>query len=416
MKFFALIVLIAGVVANKRFDKHQVLTLYPTTPEHLSFIQDLENDNNIVDFWSPDDATSVKINEKVDVRFSSAVLGNIKMKLQEQKMDYEVKIANLQQLIDEQLDLKQMRASKNGSYDYNVYHTYDEIQQWIADTANQYPNLARKSFFATSTEGRNVDMLTIGKSTDKPIFLIDCGVHAREWISPAFCQCFINRMLSQYGVDPQVTRMMDEMTWMIIPLLNVDGYEYTWANDRMWRKTRSKYDTFCTGVDANRNFDINWSGEGASTEPCSNTYCGPSVESEPVVKALSDIIRKYKGNIQGYIAFHSYSQVFVYPYSYAYEDTENAAQLNDVSSRAANAIQQTTSKIYTFGPGYESMYLVSGGSKDWAYQMGVPLSYTIELRDTGKYGFLLPESQIDGTCQEMFQAMIVLAEEAITNT
>ena len=37
-------------------------------------------------------------------------------------------------------------------------------------------------------------MLTIGSSTDNPIILIDCGIHAREWISPAFCQCFINEV------------------------------------------------------------------------------------------------------------------------------------------------------------------------------------------------------------------------------
>ena len=40
-------------------------------------------------------------------------------------------------------------------------------------------------------------------------------------------------MLSQYGVDPQVTRMMDEMTWKIVPVLNVDGYEYSWTTVRV---------------------------------------------------------------------------------------------------------------------------------------------------------------------------------------
>lgn len=38
--------------------------------------------------------------------------------------------------------------------------------------------------------------------------------------------------------------------------------------------------------------------------------------------------------------------------------------------------------------------LVSGGSKDFAYDQNIPLSYTIELRDTGRYGFILPESEV----------------------
>jgi len=38
--------------------------------------------------------------------------------------------------------------------------------------------------------------------------------------------------------------------------------------------------------------------------------------------------------------------------------------------------------------------LAAGGSDDFAIDNGVPLSYTIELRDTGRYGFALPESQV----------------------
>uniref|UniRef100_H2Z179 Peptidase M14 domain-containing protein n=1 Tax=Ciona savignyi TaxID=51511 RepID=H2Z179_CIOSA len=360
-----------------------------------------------VDFWSPDDASGVTIGQPADIRFPGSYVHVAKELLQDAGMMYETKIANLQELVDQQFDLRaQPRAA---GYDYNIYHTYAEIQQWIADMSDQYPHLARKSLLTTSTEGREVNMLS---HLDKPIFLIDCGVHAREWISPAFCQYFIHRMLSQYGVDQQVSKMMDEMTWKIVPLLNVDGYQYTWTNDRMWRKTRSNYGTVCTGVDANRNFDINWSGEGASSDPCSNTYCGPSLESEPIVKALSDIIRADRPNIKAYIAFHSYSQVFVYPYSYAYEDTPNADQLFDVSKRAADAIYDVGKTKYTWGPGYDSMYLVSGGSKDMAYNHGIPLSWTVELRDTGRYGFLLPESQISGTCTETFQAVSSIFEDA----
>lgn len=36
----------------------------------------------------------------------------------------------------------------------------------------------------------------------------------------------------------------------------------------------------------------------------------------------------------------------------------------------------------------------AGGSDDFAYDTGIKLSYTVELRDTGAYGFTLPESQV----------------------
>ena len=38
--------------------------------------------------------------------------------------------------------------------------------------------------------------------------------------------------------------------------------------------------------------------------------------------------------------------------------------------------------------------MAAGGSDDYAYDFGAKMSYTIELRDNGRYGFILPESQV----------------------
>ena len=61
---------------------------------------------------------------------------------------------------------------------------------------------------------------------------------------------------------------------MFIPLLNPDGYVYTWHNKttRLWRKNRSitkeqeelykkTNNELCIGVDINRNFDEAWGGK-----------------------------------------------------------------------------------------------------------------------------------------------------------
>ena len=59
----------------------------------------------------------------------------------------------------------------------------------------------------------------------------------------------------------------------------------------MWRKTRSKEgDVTCFGVDGNRNFDANWGGPGASAQPCSETYFGPSLASEPMTQFLTNFV------------------------------------------------------------------------------------------------------------------------------
>lgn len=53
--------------------------------------------------------------------------------------------------------------------------------------------------------------------------------------------------------------------------------------------------------------------------------------------------------------------------------------------------------------------LASGGSDDWAKGAGnVKFSYTIELRDTGAYGFVLPPDQIIPSGEETFQGFLVV--------
>jgi hypothetical protein len=55
---------------------------------------------------------------------------------------------------------------------------------------------------------------------------------------------------------------------------------------------------------------------GASKEPCSDTYCGPSAFSEVEVQAVSDFIDMHKDTIKAFIDFHSYSQLWMTPWGY----------------------------------------------------------------------------------------------------
>lgn len=56
--------------------------------------------------------------------------------------------------------------------------------------------------------------------------------------------------------------------------------------------------------------------------------------------------------------------------------------------------------------------IASGGSDDWAYgEAGIKYSYTYELRDTGDYGFLLPEEQILPQGLEFFEGFATMLQE-----
>lgn len=38
---------------------------------------------------------------------------------------------------------------------------------------------------------------------------------------------FNQQMLTKYGKDPSVTAIVNKMDWVIMPVFNVDGYEYS---------------------------------------------------------------------------------------------------------------------------------------------------------------------------------------------
>lgn len=56
------------------------------------------------------------------------------------------------------------------------------------------------------------------------LMILDGGIHAREWISPAFCM-YVIQMLVEYRTEH--LDMLKNTDWLIVPLVNPDGYEYT---------------------------------------------------------------------------------------------------------------------------------------------------------------------------------------------
>ena len=62
--------------------------------------------------------------------------------------------------------------------------------------------------------------------------------------------------------------------------------------------------------------------EGASKDPCSDTYCGPKAFSEVEVKGVADFLSKIE-NLKGFIDFHSYSQLWMSPWGYTKEKPED---------------------------------------------------------------------------------------------
>lgn len=67
-------------------------------------------------------------------------------------------------------------------------------------------------------------------------------------------------------------------------------------------------------------------GNGSNNNPCSETYHGPSPQSEPEVAAVVDFIMSH-GNVKALISIHSYSQMLMYPYGHSLEPVSNQEEL-----------------------------------------------------------------------------------------
>ncbi|XP_034024608.1 carboxypeptidase B [Thalassophryne amazonica] len=408
MKILLIFGLVAVALADiTRFEGESVFRLKPVLDEHVTLIKEMGKSME-VDFWKPGNPEQVTIDIDVDIRVPAMYIDSVSTILQQSDMEHEVLIENLQAAVDAQTG----NGVSPKAHSYTKYNTWSTIQSWITSISSSNPNLISKQVIGNTYEGRPMILLKLGKksSSVKPAIFMDCGIHAREWISPAFCQWFVKEALSTYGSDAAMTNLLNQMDVFVLPVFNIDGYEYTHKSNRMWRKTRSRTPgTSCIGADPNRNFDAGWCTVGASSNPCSDTYCGSKPESEIEVKNVANFIRANKSIIKAYITIHSYSQLLLFPYSYTYTLAAHHSELLQVAKGAVSALTSLYGTRYTAGPGAATIYPAAGGSDDWAYDLGIRYSYTFELRDTGHYGFLLPESQIKPTCEETMLAVKYIA-------
>ncbi|CAF1296149.1 unnamed protein product [Rotaria sordida] len=376
-----------------------------------------------INFWSE----HFSIHEPIDVRVPPQAIDSFAdfLTLDSAKIEYVVHMADIGAIIERQRVLHNLHRSLSNTNDfaYNKYHTIEEIHAWIDQMVATYPELVTPLTIGKSYENRNIKGFKISskkmatkidgtKATTKKAVWWDGGIHAREWISPATIIYIGYALLSKYGQNPTITHLVDQFDYYILPVFNVDGYVYTWTEDRLWRKTRSKTSVpFCYGADPNRNWDHHWCERGASSDPCSDLFCGEKAFSEIEIAQVAKFIASQRDTIVNYINFHAYSQMWMSPWGYTTMRPAQFKLQDDGSIQAITALTAVHSTKYLHGSVAETIYLSSGSTADWAYGIAnITFSYGVELRDTGEYGFLLPEDQIIPTGEETFAGLLALLQ------
>lgn len=381
-----------------------------------------------LDVWSEKRATG-----SVDVLVSPAAWANLAQQLT--GLRYEIVIEDVQRLIDESVATNQValqtasildssRKFDSGSF-FNAYHPYSEIISFLNTMNATYPSLARLETIGNTVQGNPIVGIHISSGpmnngTKKPLIVYNSLQHAREWISGGVTTYLIDQLLSGYGKVDSVTKMLSAVDFFIVPVVNVDGYLWTWETngDRMWRKNRRPVGNGCFGIDINRNWDFQFRASSLSTA-CDETFAGTIPFSEPENTAIGRFLKANPA--VAYIDFHSYSQLLMWPWAYSPNPPPSNRHVVALGTKMAQVIKSVHGTTFEYGQLYQTIYPAYGSSIDYALGVtGVPLAYGVELRDTGNYGFLLPPNQIVPSGEEIFagvQTMVTyIAQNGISRS
>jgi hypothetical protein len=117
---------------------------------------------------------------------------------------------------------------QEGVMDFKHYHKYTEVVDFLKKWEKQYPNLVDLYVVAQSFGGIDICQLTVtnkktGKDTDKPAMYIEGNRHSGEVTAAESALWMLNYMLTNYGKDKEVTRLLDNFSFYFRPVNNPDG-------------------------------------------------------------------------------------------------------------------------------------------------------------------------------------------------
>ncbi len=267
-----------------------------------------------------------------------------------------------------------------------AYFTYDTMCAQLKAWADSFPGIARVSSIGKSVEGRDIWAVKVSDNPDQderePACLFMGAHHAREWISMEVTMATLKTLLEGYGKDERLTQMVDEREIWFVPMVNPDGVTYSQTSYKYWRKNRRPLGQYF-GVDLNRNYGYHWNPSSTSSA-YSETFPGTAAFSEPEVAAIKTLAEEV--HPQSSIAFHSYSELILFPFAYDY----------DVPNPDLAVFQQVGKEMAEFN-GYTvqnctELYPAAGISDDWLYGDLKTIAFTIEI---GRE-FIPPASEIAG--------------------
>lgn len=118
---------------------------------------------------------------------------------------------------------------------FDTYYRYEELTRVLQGYAEEHPQLVRLESIGKSYEGRDIWLVSVthfatGEDKHKPALWVDGNIHASEVAPSTACLYLINRLITAYGSDADITRCLDTRAFYICPRVNPDGAELALAD------------------------------------------------------------------------------------------------------------------------------------------------------------------------------------------
>ncbi len=283
-------------------------------------------------------------------------------------------------------DLERFYAAQMGSRTMGGFMTWDEVQAWLTQLHNLYPDItSAPTSIGNTYQGRPQLVMKISTNNtftaDDPSMAnawYDGLIHAREGAAMLNVQSFMEWLCENYDRDGfcgfQATWLLENREIWCLPCNNVDGWVYNESTSPggggMQRKNMN-WSAGGDGIDLNRNWAVAWGGAGSSGSPSSSTYRGTAPLSEPETSNIDDF---WQGHIPTQMhSTHTYGNILIYPWGWTDDPTTHAAQY---ATQGEIMVQWATGE--THGPSAQILYYSSGNTRDHSYGLYGAMSWNHE--------------------------------------
>ena len=247
-----------------------------------------------------------------------------------------------------------MRDAGQITREWDYYPTYDAYVAMMYDFQANYPSLCQIIDAGTTLGGRKILFAKISDNISvheaEPEVQYISTMHGDETVGYILMLRLIDTLLCQYGTNPRITNMVDNLEIWINPNANPDGTYYGGNNT----------------VSGARRYNLNGYDLNRSYQPDPWT-------TNPVPAQVESMIMQNLANAQKFVLaanFHGGAEVVNYPWDGVYTPHVDEAWYIDISTDYVSRVHAVSPASYmddlnngiTNGADW---YVTVGGKQDW---------------------------------------------------